>query len=98
MHGAVHTPPTSDPRYRFLDTMPNLPWLCNGRQRLRSGYDGADVHVVQRLAELFEESASVTAIITLYGGPGTGSQPLPPRLFCYELKQRHVSTELARGM
>ena len=40
-----------DPRYRhFLDTMPNLPWLCAmARQRLRDGYDGADVHVVEEV-------------------------------------------------
>ncbi|MFS6711982.1 hypothetical protein, partial [Staphylococcus aureus] len=38
-----------DPRYRhFFDTMPNLPWLCAmARQRLRDGYDGADVHIVE---------------------------------------------------
>lgn len=35
------------PRYRFFDTMPNLPWLCAmARQRLRSGA-GADVHIIE---------------------------------------------------
>ena len=50
MHGQVSycTDDNNTPRYRFLDTMPNLPWLCAmARQRLRDGYDGADVHVVE---------------------------------------------------
>lgn len=34
-------------RPRFLDTMPNLPWLCAmARQRLRNG-SGADVHIIE---------------------------------------------------
>jgi 8-oxo-dGTP pyrophosphatase MutT (NUDIX family) len=50
MHGQVSycTDDSNTPRYHFLDTMPNLPWLCAmARQRLRDGYDGADVHVVE---------------------------------------------------
>ena len=48
MHGAVCYTTDERPRYHFLDTMPNLPWLCAmARQRLRDGYDGADVHVVE---------------------------------------------------
>lgn len=48
MHGAVCYRTDERPRYHFLDTMPNLPWLCAmARQRLRDGYDGADVHVVE---------------------------------------------------
>ena len=50
MHGQVSycTDDSNTPRYHFLDTMPNLPWLCAmARQRLREGYDGADVHVVE---------------------------------------------------
>ena len=43
MHGVV----CYAPRYRFFDTMPNLPWLCAmARQRLRSGA-GADVHIIE---------------------------------------------------
>ena len=39
-----------DKDYHFLDTMPNLPWLCAmARQRLLSDYDGADVHVVEEV-------------------------------------------------
>lgn len=37
----------------------------------------------------------MTAIITLYGGPGTGKSTSAAQLFA-ELKQRHISTELAR--
>ena len=50
MHGQVSycTDDSNTPRYHFLDTMPNLPWLCAmARQRLRDGYDGADLHVVE---------------------------------------------------
>ena len=44
MHGSVCYITASTPRYHFLDTIPNLPWLCAmARQRLRDGYDGADV-------------------------------------------------------
>lgn len=50
MHGQVSycTDDSNTPRFHFLDTMPNLPWFCAmARQRLRDGYDGADVHVVE---------------------------------------------------
>ncbi len=48
MHGTVCYRTDERPRYHFLDTMPNLPWLCAmARQRLRDGYDGADVHVIE---------------------------------------------------
>lgn len=48
MHGTVCYRTDERPRYHFLDTMPNLPWLCTmARQRLLSDYDGADVHVVE---------------------------------------------------
>lgn len=48
MHSSVCYITDERPRYHFLDTMPNLPWLCAmARQRLRDGYDGADVHVVE---------------------------------------------------
>lgn len=53
MHGAVCYITDERPRYHFLDTMPNLPWLCAmARQRLRSGYDGADVHAVEEVGRV----------------------------------------------
>ena len=60
MHGQVSycTDRSNTPRYHFLDTMPNLPWLCAmARQRLRSGYDGADVHVVEEVGRSEKKAA-----------------------------------------
>jgi len=52
MHGAVCYTTDERPRYHFLDTMPNLPWLCAmARQRLRDG-SGADVHVVEEVGRV----------------------------------------------
>ena len=52
MHGAVCYTTDERPRYHFLDTMPNLPWLCAmARQRLRSG-SGVDVHVVKEVGRI----------------------------------------------
>lgn len=60
LHGQVSycTDNSNTPRYHFLDTMPNLPWLCAmARQRLRSGYDGADVHVVEEVGRSEKKAA-----------------------------------------
>ena len=95
MHGAVCYTTDERPRYHFLDTMPNLPWLCAmARQRLRSGYDGADVHVVEEVGRAVQESASDRNHYAIRRA-GHRKSTSAAQLFA-ELKQRHVSTELAR--